>query len=116
MGVKRKALVEKFGYDCKNASHTIRLFKVGIEFLETGKLNVYREKDKELLLDIKEGKWKLDKVKEYAKLLYKKAGVALEKSNLPEEPDHEEINRIFMEIISDYIYEKYQMPQALERY
>jgi len=116
MGAKRKALVEKFGYDCINASHAIRLFKMGIEFLETGKLNVYRRKDKSILLAIKKGKWKLDDVKEFAKDLYEDAKIALKKSDLPEEPDNATINEIFMEIISDYIYEKYQMPMALANY
>ena len=116
MGIKRKALVEKFGYDCKNAGHVVRLFKMGIEFLETGKLNVYRDKDKEVLLDIKEGKWTLDQVKDYAEGLYEDAKIALKNSDLPEEPDSATINEVFMEIISDYIYEQYQMPQALKRY
>jgi len=116
MGVKRKALVEKFGYDCKNASHAIRLLKMGIEFLETGKLNVYRDKDKSLLLAIKEGKWRLNELKEFAKDLYEDAKEALKKSDLPEEADGTTINEVFMEIISDYIYDKYQMPQALNCY
>lgn len=116
MGVKRKALVEKFGYDCKNASHAIRLFKMGIEFLETGKLNVFRGRDKDLLIDIKEGKWKLDDIKAYAKHLYEESKTALEKSSLPEEPNHKRINELLMEVIADYVYEKYHMPNALERY
>jgi len=116
MGAKRKALVEKFGFDCKNASHTIRLFKMSIEFLETGRLNVYRDEDREVLLDIKEGKWTLNQVKDCAKGLYEDAKIALKKSDLPEESDDTTINGIFMEIISDYIYEKYQMPQALQKY
>lgn len=116
MGEKRKALVEKFGYDCKNASHAIRLFKMGIEFLETGKLNVFRGRDRELLVDIKEGKWKLDDIKAYAKDLYEDAKTALERSDLPEEPNAERVNKILMEVISDHIYEKYHIPSALERY
>jgi predicted nucleotidyltransferase len=116
MGVKRKALVEKFGYDCKNACHSIRLLKMGIEFLETGRLNVYRTKDKDQLSDIKGGKWALSEVKDYAACLYEDAKKAYEKSHLPEKPDSDTINEIFMEIISDYIYEEYQMPMALKRY
>jgi len=116
MGIKRKALVEKFGYDCVSASHTIRLFKMGIEFLETGELNVYRQEDSDLFLDIKHGKWKLSDIKELAKNLYEDAKIALVKSDLPEEPDNTTINELFREIISDYIYEKYQVPQALKCY
>jgi predicted nucleotidyltransferase len=40
MGDKRKALVERYGYDTKNAAHMIRLLRMGIEFLRDGELNV----------------------------------------------------------------------------
>src|SRR5690606_28167721 len=43
MGEKRKRLVEKYGYDCKAASHLIRLLRQGQEFLKTGKLQVVRD-------------------------------------------------------------------------
>ena len=36
MGAKRKELVDKFGYDVKNACHLIRLLNMGYEFLLTG--------------------------------------------------------------------------------
>jgi uncharacterized protein len=45
MGAKRKKLVERYGYDCKNASHCIRLLKMGAELLVSGVLHVYREND-----------------------------------------------------------------------
>ena len=53
MGEKRKSLVDKFGYDCKNAQHLIRLLRQGIEFLRTGELIVERP-DKAELIQIKE--------------------------------------------------------------
>ena len=43
MGEKRKGLVEKFGYDTKNAAHLIRLLDMGIEFLNEGVLYVKRK-------------------------------------------------------------------------
>jgi predicted nucleotidyltransferase len=61
MSQKRKQLVDKWGYDCKNASHLIRLLRMGIEFLTDGKLQVFRE-DAPELIDIKTGKWSLEKV------------------------------------------------------
>ncbi len=42
MGPKRRSLVGRFGYDCKNASHLIRLLRQCIEFLDTGELQVRR--------------------------------------------------------------------------
>lgn len=61
MGKKRKELVEKFGYDCKNAAHCIRLLRMGIEFLREGVLHVHRE-DAPQLVEIKMGGWKLEQV------------------------------------------------------
>ncbi len=54
MGEKRKQLVEKYGYDTKNASHLIRLLKMGVEFLVEGELHVERE-DATQLISIKKG-------------------------------------------------------------
>ncbi len=66
MGEKRKALVSQYGYDCKNAAHCIRLLATAIDMLKTGKIKVYRTEDRDKLIDIKTGKWSLERVKEYA--------------------------------------------------
>lgn len=55
MGAKRKALVERHGYDAKMAAHAIRLLRMGAEFLETGVLKVYREEDADEIRAIKRG-------------------------------------------------------------
>lgn len=39
MGEKRKQLVAKHGYDTKNASHLIRLLRMGMEFLTVEEIN-----------------------------------------------------------------------------
>lgn len=87
MGAKRKALVTRFGYDCKNAAHLIRLMRMCIEFLETGVLNVYRTHDAEELRAIKSGAWPLDVVKEEAERLFILARAACDISTLPAEPN-----------------------------
>lgn len=107
MGAKRKALVDKYGYDCKNASHLIRLLSMGIEFLSTGRLKVFRTADAETLMDIKSGKWDIEKVKSYAEELRLLTKVAHEKSPLPEEPSTDKIEEILMEIIGKYVYKEY---------
>lgn len=66
MGEKRKSLVNKYGYDCKNAAHCIRLLATALDLLKSGELVVYRDKDRETLIEIKTGKWTLARVKEYA--------------------------------------------------
>ncbi len=107
MGAKRKALVDKYGYDCKNASHLIRLLSMGIEFLNTGRLKVFRTTDAEDLMDIKTGKWTVEKVKSYAEELRAQTKEAYEKSPLPDNPDQEKIEELLMEIIGNYVYKEY---------
>jgi predicted nucleotidyltransferase len=102
MGAKRKAIVERHGYDCKNASHLVRLLTMGIEFLRTGELNVYRE-DREMLMAIKRGEWPLDKVKQVADDLFKEARDAVNASPLPPDPDFARAENILIELTESMI-------------
>lgn len=102
MGEKRKTLVDKYGYDCKNAAHCIRLLRMGMEFLTTGELNVHRE-DAPQLLDIKLGRWTLEQVKSEAERLFKLTDEAYIRSSLPNKPDYDKVEKIVMEILYDYI-------------
>lgn len=98
MGQKRRELVEKFGYDCKNAAHLIRLLRMGMEFLSTGEMNVMRH-DSGQLIDIKQGKYTLDQIKSLAEDLFKKTENAFLASKLPNQPDYEKANKLLIETI-----------------
>ena len=102
MGKKRKALVDKFGYDTKNASHCIRLLKMGVEFLTTGELNVFRS-DASMLLRIKTGKWTLEQVKAEAMRLFKLADEAYVRSKIPDRPSYDKVESIVKDVMYDYI-------------
>lgn len=93
MGEKRKALVDQFGYDTKNASHLIRILRQGIGFMRTGELEVYRS-DAEELLAIKRGFYSFDEVRAIASELDARLLKAGEESPLPESPDGEAINKL----------------------
>ena len=103
MGAKRKAIVEKYGYDIKNAAHTIRILRMGIEFLNTSKLNVFRE-DAAELIDIKTGKWEFDKVIALADQLLKDAELALKSSKLPDCPNEKEAEILLMKVIKERLF------------
>jgi predicted nucleotidyltransferase len=103
MGKKRRHLVEKYGYDTKNAAHLIRLLIMGIEILNTGTPEIFRDKDANMLLDIKIGKWSLEEVKGLAKKLFEDAKDAYVESTLPDESDYLIAEKIIMEILMDYI-------------
>ena len=101
MGKKRRELVRRVGYDAKNASHLIRLLRMGIEFLTEGTLYIERADSAELL-DIKRGDWPLEKVKAEAERLFQLAQEAYVRSALPPEPDRERAERLCVEMISQY--------------
>ena len=99
MGEKRKRIVEKYGYDIKNAAHLIRLLRMGIEFMTEGVMHVERPDAKELL-EIKRGEWALERVKEEASRLKALAREAYVRSPLPERPDLDKINVLCVEIVA----------------
>jgi hypothetical protein len=98
MGEKRKRLVLEHGYDAKNAAHCIRLLRMCKEFLETGALEVYRA-DAAELLEIKRGKWPLERVKQQAAELFQQIGAVRERSPLPEGPDRAGAEALVMDIL-----------------
>jgi len=102
MGEKRKALVDKFGYDCKNAAHCIRLLKMSIEFLIEGRLHVFRN-DAPMLLEIKRGLWSLERIQKEASKLFDLADQAYVKSDLPNEPEFDVVNDLVMAILRNYL-------------
>jgi predicted nucleotidyltransferase len=102
MGAKRKQLVEQFGFDCKNASHLIRLLRMAIEFLNDGRLIVERKHDATELLDIKKGEWSLEKVKKEAEHLFKLAEISFVQSKLPVKVDQEKINRFCTNLLTQH--------------
>lgn len=98
MGSKRKALVERFGYDTKYAAHLIRLLRMGVEYLSHGCLFVYRD-DAEELLTIKQGGWSFERVQREADRLFGTIKDADAISPLPKEPDTEAVKALVMDIV-----------------
>jgi predicted nucleotidyltransferase len=98
MGEKRKNLVNKFGYDTKNAAHLIRLLRMGIEFLTDGELYVKRE-DASQLLEIKHGKWTLEQVQKESERLFANAEEAYIHSKLPTGVNQDMVSMLCVNII-----------------
>lgn len=92
MGLRSK-IVEKYGYDTKFASHLIRLLLFGIELLETEKI-ILPTKYKKCLIDIKNGKWTLPFVINYATFLEECLDEAFKTTELPDKPDMEAIHKL----------------------
>ena len=90
-GEKRKKIIEEFGYDCENAAHLIRILRMGIEFMRTGNLRVFRD-DFITLLDIKRGYWSLEEIIGESDTLFAQLQTSFDNSSLPPNPDYEKID------------------------
>ena len=88
----------------KHAMHLVRLFMMAIDILEKGEINTYREKEHDLLLQIRGGKFQkedgsfsqefYDIVSDYENRLH----YAAEHTFLPEEPDMERVQEFVMSV------------------
>lgn len=85
--VNRPELVEKFGYDTKYAMQALRLGYQGIEYLETGKLQLpMREEIASYLRDVRNGKYLEEAVVQRCADLEDGLKYLLVHSSLPDEP------------------------------
>ena len=110
MGKKRKALVDRYGYDTKNASHLIRILRMGIEFLKDGELHVNRAHDRTELLAIKDGEWSLDRVKSESDRLFKLAEETHAQSDLPKGPDPKVISTLCHDVVFEELFRRGEIP------
>lgn len=99
MGAKRKVLVERYGYDTKNAAHLVRLLHLGIEYLSTGEMKVRRSWDRQMILDIKRGAWALEDVQTYADSMLAECEYAAKHSLLPEQIDMDAVEDMLVACI-----------------
>ncbi|MDP4088654.1 MAG: nucleotidyltransferase domain-containing protein, partial [Bacillota bacterium] len=85
----------------KHAMHLIRLLIMGTEILNTHEINTYRDKEHELLMDIREGRYEYDKlykIVEECEIEFRKAALS---TTLPEEPDEGKAEELLISIYED---------------
>ncbi len=97
----RAQLEEKHGYDCKHASHLIRLLRMSHEILRDGEV-IVRRPDAEELLAIRDGAFDYQQLVETAERMDAELEELYEKSTLPHSADKEAINNLYMNIVKDY--------------
>jgi uncharacterized protein len=97
---KRAELEARFGYDTKHAMHLVRLQRVGLEAITTGKLNIQRA-DRDELLAIRDGLWTYDELEERAERGGEELLGAVQHSPLPPEPDVEALDELCISIIEN---------------
>lgn len=84
-------------YDTKNMMHTFRLLDMAIEILEEQKIKVERPNRAELLA-IRKGQWSYDDLMAKADLKMEAVEAAYEKSQLPEAPDQQAMERLLIDL------------------
>ena len=92
----------------KHMMHLVRLYFMGIDILQDGKIITYREKEHNLLMSIRNGDFLKDNVptKEFRDMvddLQFKFEKAKEKSYLPDKPDYQRINDFMIKVNKDII-------------
>ncbi|RKZ61859.1 MAG: hypothetical protein DRR08_07675 [Candidatus Parabeggiatoa sp. nov. 2] len=96
----RKNLITKYGFDTKFASHLVRLLLEGKELVSTGEI-AFPLSYKQTVLDIKEGKWTIKEVLDYAEQLEAETDIAAEKSELPSKPRFDEIEQFTINLLEN---------------
>lgn len=88
----------QYGYDSKYAGHIIRLGLQGIEYLETGTINLpMRDEQRAMVMEVRLGNVPLDLFWEWAHNLDTVLQSAIESCTLPPEPDHDGLNEWLVE-------------------
>ena len=97
----RKELLTKHGYDTKFSSHLVRLMVEGRELLTTGNL-VFPLKERQLILDVKLGKYRMTEVLEMAEQFEKEVENANEHSSLPSKPRYNEVQELVKKLLRKF--------------
>lgn len=99
---RRSELEARFGYDTKHALHLIRLLRMGLEIVSTGRVLVRRD-DRDDLLGIKSGALTYDELMARAEALGQQVHAAAATSPLPAAPDDAALDRLCAELVADVL-------------
>lgn len=94
---QRPEYIGKYGYDTKAAMHGLRLVYECLELMREGTITLPRP-EKALLIDVRSGAWKLERVLDHAGRLLKDVDAAVASSPLPERVDPSTISRLIAEV------------------
>lgn len=104
MGAKRKELVDKYGFDVKNASHLLRLLRMGAELLRDGELIVERP-DVEQLIAIKKGDVSFPDVQTLADEAWASFREAESRCAWPDNVNRKEVNSLCVDVLRQWFHE-----------
>lgn len=87
----------------KHAMHLVRLLEMGTEILEGGGVHTYRP-NRELLIDIRNGKYTYDEIFEITRGLEEKFRYAAGNTELPSKPSFNEVEELVINIYRRKLY------------
>jgi len=90
---QRPEYIGKYGYDTKAAMHGLRLLYECLELMTHGRITLPRP-EKDLLIEVRSGAWRLEKVLMHAQQLFKEVADAVKQSPLPDKVDRAAISRL----------------------
>ena len=95
----RAALEAKHGYDTKHAAHLVRLLRMALEIVRTGKVHVWRgDLDADELQAIRAGDWDYDRLETWADAHREKLGEESARCPLPRRPDLDGLEALTVEL------------------
>lgn len=94
---QRPEYIGNFGYDTKAAMHGLRLLYESLELMAHGRITLPRP-EKELLIEVRSGQWRLEKVLAHAQKLSHDVETAVKSSSLPEKVDRAAISRLIAQV------------------
>jgi predicted nucleotidyltransferase len=94
-----KNLENNKNYDAKNIFHSVRLMNMGLEIAQGKGVNVNRTNiDRELLMDIRNGKYSYDELIKYVEDKKGEMETAMNESSLPEKIDKNIVNNMLINL------------------
>jgi uncharacterized protein len=94
---QRPEYIGKYGYDTKAAMHGLRLLYEGLELMKEERITLPRP-EKELLIRVRTGAWRLERVLAEAQRLFKELEDSVLTSALPERVDRVAISRLVAKV------------------
>lgn len=94
---KRKDLVDKFGFDCKNGYHLVRLLGEIEQILIEGTLDL--ERNKEQLKAVRRGEWTFTQLETYFNDKERQLEELYVKSELPKYPDENKLKALLLQCL-----------------
>jgi len=100
----RSTLMDKYGYDTKFASHLIRLLLENNRMLKTSELVFpLPEEERQTVLDIKLGKWDMEKVVKYSEELEAESDSLVLSSSLPANARYQDVESMVIRMMREHL-------------